>query len=79
MKVPSWEPSVGNLATFLAFAVILAVARSVEGAGPGGARTGRLVADLLASQLALALVTPWFFALQERLLTLAGARPGLTP
>lgn len=31
----------------------------------------RLMADLLWSQLFLALVTPWFFALQERALVLA--------
>jgi hypothetical protein len=32
----------------------------------------RLILDLLCSQLFLALIAPWFFALQERTLALAG-------
>jgi hypothetical protein len=58
-----------NLAAFLAFAVV----------APGDARGGRLIADLLFSQLAVAAVTPWFFALQDRLLAWWRARPGHSP
>jgi hypothetical protein len=35
----------------------------------------RMLSDLVWSQAALALVAPWFFALQLRTLELAGARP----
>jgi len=35
----------------------------------------RLLADLVCSQVALALAAPWFFALQGRTLVLAGAEP----
>ncbi|MEX2044420.1 MAG: hypothetical protein WD941_03640 [Opitutus sp.] len=34
----------------------------------------RLLADLVWSQIFLSLITPWFFALQQRALVLAGAR-----
>ncbi len=58
-----------NLVTFL----LLAVAESFTAPRPGGA-LGRLLADLVASQLVLALVAPWFCALQARLLAPAGGR-----
>jgi hypothetical protein len=51
-----------NLGLFLLLAFFFA----------GGA-AGRLLADLLISQAALALVAPWFFAFQLRALALAGA------
>lgn len=35
----------------------------------------RAFADLIASQLALALIAPWFFAVQARLLTASGQPP----
>lgn len=38
-----------------------------------GAMAIRLLVDLVCSQVLLALITPWFFALQARALVLAGA------
>jgi rod shape-determining protein MreD len=61
-----------NLVTFL----LLAVAESFATPRPGGA-SGRLLADLIASQLVLALVAPWFCALQGPLPAPRGGRsPG---
>jgi rod shape-determining protein MreD len=58
-----------NLVTFL----LLAVAESFAAARPGGV-LGRLLADLVASQLVLMLVAPWFCALQSRLFAPARGR-----
>ncbi len=57
-----------NLALFLVFSFIQ-IARSPAPA----AAWPRLIADLICSQLFLALIAPWFFALQHRALVLAGA------
>ena len=55
-----------NLALFLVFSFALI------GRGPApGQVWPRLILDLLCSQLALALLAPWFFALQGRALILA--------
>lgn len=54
-----------NLFLFLAFSVLLV------GASPRpGEAWVRLFLDLLASQVMLLLITPWFFALQDQLLAL---------
>ena len=58
-----------NLAFFLAISFV-EVTRSPS---PAAAWT-RLLADLVCSQLFLALVAPWFFALQTRALEFAPAR-----
>ena len=56
-----------NLAMFLLFAL------AQMGRLPAPAAVWpRLLADLLCSQLVLALIAPWFFALQARVLALAG-------
>lgn len=57
-----------NLALFLAFSFIQ-IARSPAPA----AVWPRLIADLVCSQVFLALIAPWFFALQHRALVLARA------
>jgi hypothetical protein len=57
-----------NLALFLVFSFIQ-IARSPAPA----AVWPRLIADLVCSQVFLALVAPWFFALQHRALVLARA------
>jgi rod shape-determining protein MreD len=55
-----------NLALFLVFSFALI------GRGPApGAVWPRLIFDLLCSQVFLALIAPWFFALQARTLVLA--------
>ena len=55
-----------NLGLFLVFSFALI------GRGPApGAMWPRLIFDLICSQVALALVAPWFFALQARALVLA--------
>lgn len=54
-----------NLFLFLFYSVLLV------GAGPRpGEAWVRLFLDLIASQLTLLLITPWFFALQDRALAL---------
>lgn len=58
-----------NLALFLVFSFLL-VGRLPSPA----AAWPRLICDLLCSQVALAVVAPWFFALQARLIALAGVR-----
>jgi cell shape-determining protein MreD len=58
-----------NLAAFLAFAA----------AAPSGTHGGRLITDLILSQFAVAALTPWAFALQDRLLAWLHARPGHSP
>ena len=57
-----------NLALFLMFSFIQ-IARSPAPA----VAWPRLIADLACSQIFLALVAPWFFALQLRAVTLAGS------
>jgi rod shape-determining protein MreD len=59
-----------NFGLFMALS-FLEVARSPMAAGAWP----RLFADLLCSQVALALAGPWFFSLQHRTLVLAGAEP----
>jgi len=60
-----------NLGVFVALALVLAVA------GPARPGAGRVLAELLISQSAVAVAAPWFFALSEQLCALFGARPGL--
>jgi rod shape-determining protein MreD len=57
-----------NLALFLLFSFIQ-IARSPAPA----VAWPRLIADLACSQVFLALVAPWFFALQLRAVSLAGS------
>jgi rod shape-determining protein MreD len=57
-----------NLGLFLALSFI-----RIDGSPDAGAAWLRDFADLLASQLLIALVAPWFFAVQARLLRLGGA------
>lgn len=59
-----------NLGLFLAMGFIL-LPPSAEHAGAWM----RVFADLLVSQIALALIAPWFFAVQSRLLELGGHAP----
>ncbi len=54
-----------NLALFLVFSFT-----QIHGSPAPAAVWPRLIADLVCSQLFLVLVTPWFFALQTRTLTL---------
>lgn len=59
------------------FALLLALSFLEFDRGPfASARWLRLGSDLVCSQLFLALVAPWFFGLQERVLVLARAEPG---
>ncbi len=55
-----------NLALFLVFSF-----GQIHGSPAPAAVWPRLIADLVCSQVFLALVTPWFFALQARTLVLA--------
>ncbi|MEO6874752.1 MAG: rod shape-determining protein MreD [Opitutaceae bacterium] len=55
-----------NLGLFLVFSFVL-IGRSPS----PGAVWPRLIVDLLCSQVLLALIAPWFFALQARVLVLA--------
>lgn len=57
-----------NLALFLLFSFT-----QIGGSPAPGEAWPRLFADLVCSQLTLALVAPWFFALQRHALLLAGA------
>jgi len=62
-----------NLAVFLVFSFI-----QITGSPAPAAAWPRLIADLACSQVLLAVIAPWFFALQHRALVLAGAeREGL--
>ena len=57
-----------NLALFLALSLLESLR------APAAAHLGsRLVADLLGSEIFLALIAPWFFAFQEKALTLVPA------
>ena len=57
-----------NLALFLVFSFV-----QIAGSPAPAAAWPRLIFDLLCSQLFLALIAPWFFALQHRSLVLVGA------
>jgi len=59
-----------NLTLYLIFSFV-----QIGGSAFAGSLWPRLIADLLWSQLALALVTPWFVGLQARALVLARAEP----
>ncbi len=58
------------VALFTNFALFLLLAFTQAHLAPPGAWS-RLLADLVVSQLLVALVTPWFFALQARAVALA--------
>jgi rod shape-determining protein MreD len=57
-----------NLALFLLFSFT-----QIGGSPAPGAAWPRLIADLIVSQVVLAFIAPWFFALQHRALLLARA------
>ncbi len=57
-----------NLAIFLLFSFT-----QIGGSSSPAAAWTRLIADLVCSQIFLALIAPWFFALQHRALLLARA------
>jgi rod shape-determining protein MreD len=61
---------ISNLALFLALSFLLVG----DTPSPGNAWL-RLFFDLLCSQVAIALIGPWFFALQDRALLLARTEP----
>ncbi|MDR0352901.1 MAG: hypothetical protein LBI02_06015 [Opitutaceae bacterium] len=76
-RIPKTGPLVGiavalvaNIALFAAVALFCALRR----AAPSGLAL-RLLVDLLASELLIALVAPWFFAFQEHALALFNAAP----
>lgn len=74
-RVPR-DDTVGRIvvALLLNLALFLALSFSQIGNSPApGAAWLRLLADLICSQVLLALVAPWFFALQARALVLARA------
>lgn len=59
-----------NLGLFLVLSFLLI------GRGPApGTMWPRLITDLVCSQVLVALAAPWYFALQEQALVLAGATP----
>lgn len=53
-----------NLATIIVFALLVGFSRP----DAPMSNAGRLLVDLISSQLVLAVITPWYFAFQERLL-----------
>lgn len=59
-----------NLGVFLLFSFI-----QITHSPTPAAAWPRLIVDLIASQIFLALITPWFFALQHRVLVLARVEP----
>lgn len=61
---------ISNLALFLVFSFLLVG----DSPSPGNAWL-RLFFDLLCSQVVIALIGPWFFALQDRALLLARTEP----
>lgn len=67
-RFPRDEPVFGTVvALFANLFLFLALSFLLVGAGPSPARTWmRLFTDLVLSQLVLALITPWFLALQAR-------------
>jgi rod shape-determining protein MreD len=66
---------IANLGLFLAVSAV-----AVRLLPDAGGLTSRVFSDLIASQLTLALVAPWFLALQAKALEIAGvaapAEPG---
>jgi len=61
------------VALLLNLALFLGLSFALVGRGPApGAVWPRLILDLVCSQLFIALVAPWFFALQARVLVIAG-------
>jgi rod shape-determining protein MreD len=60
--------SLANLGLFLLFSFT-----QISGSPAPASAWPRLIADLICSQIFLALLAPWFFALQHRALLLAGA------
>jgi rod shape-determining protein MreD len=76
-RVHREETLVGVLAALLSNLGIFLVLSFLVGRDlPGGVDPWpRLIADLLASQLALAIITPWFLVLQRRVLGWAGQPP----
>lgn len=80
-RLPREETLVGVVAALfvnLGVFVLLAFLDLGELPDPGAGAL-RLLADLLVSQLATALIGPWFLALQRRSLQLVGAAPQLSP
>jgi len=71
--VQLWAALAANLAFYL-FLSYLTVGRSPA----RGQAWPRLVADLAWSEIAVACVAPWFFALQARILQVAKAEPWRT-
>ena len=61
---------ISNLALFLVLSFVL-----VGDAPSPGSAWLRLFFDLLCSQIVIALIGPWFFALQDRALLLARTEP----
>ncbi len=76
-RFPREEPIFATVVALLAnLFVFLALSFLLVGAGPRpGEAWLRLFADLVASQLAIAAVAPWFLALNARLLALARLDP----
>ncbi len=76
-RLPREEALVGVVAAIfinLGLCIVLASARINDLPDPASGAL-RLLVDLVASQLATALLGPWFLALQTRALSLAGALP----
>lgn len=76
-RFPRDEPLFGTVvALFANLFLFLALSFLLVGASPSPARTWmRLFTDLVLSQLSLALITPWFLALQARGFELARIHP----
>ena len=76
-RFPRDEPLFGTIvALFCNLFLFLALSFLLVGAGPSPARTWlRLFADLILSQLVLAVITPWFLALQARSFELLRIHP----
>lgn len=76
-RFPRDEPLFGTVvALFANLFLFLALSFLLVGAGPSPGRAWlRLFTDLVFSQLAIALITPWFLALQARAFDLARIHP----
>lgn len=76
-RFPRDEPLFGTVvALFANLFLFLALSFILVGAGPSPARAWlRLFTDLVLSQLVLALITPWFLALQSRAFDLVRIHP----
>ena len=74
-RLPREDTVARVIAALLAnLAIFLLLSFTQIGASPApGATWTRLIADLACSQIFLALIAPWFFALQARALVLARA------